>query len=223
MEKTFIPFKTIKGCSKELSKYLYSLFISITNVDESYIHYNGENKTDDFEHVERVFAYELYRQWCDCPLIQNNKQLVINAELPKSLIREVRVKDENLTYPDLVLHKGQNEFEGNLIICEIKRASYAQQHKDKLLEDFNKLNKYLSKDFKANVENKKWEPFKIGVFIMTEDPQEKSLSVNRIVSFLEDKLNRNIIADETMKRIFCIVYNGKELKYDSLYNMLNEK
>lgn len=209
MEKSFVLFESIDGISDELCKYLYSLFISIINVDASYIHYNGENRDDDYEHVERVFAYELYHQWCDCPLIYNNKRLVVNAEIPKYLIHDVRVEDTSLTYPDLVLHEGQNDYKGNLIICEIKRASYARQHPDKLLEDFNKLSKYLSKDFKAKVDTKNWEPFQIGVFIMTDDSKDVSLSVKNIITLLGN--NVKVVAKfkaQIKKRIFCIAYNG---------------
>ena len=31
------------------------------------------------------------------------------------------------------------------------------------------------------------------------------------------------IGDTIMKRIICVVYNGKDLKYDNLFNIINNK
>ena len=225
MEKTFAPYKHIEGVSADVQRYLYSLFVSISNVDSSYIHYDGYNLDKDFEHVERVFAYELYRQWCNYPLINNNKYLVVNAEIPKNLIGDWRREVKDLTYPDLVLHHGQNHYKGNLIICEIKRRSYAQQNPDKTLDDFLKLNTYLSKKLKVKPNNENWEPFKIGVFILTESEESNvPLSVQDIKICLGKKMEEvKEIGDTIMKRIICVVYNGKDLKYDNLFNIINNK
>ena len=220
MEKTFVYEAIENFCSAD-SKYLYSLLASISNVDSSYIHYDGYKNEE--EHVERVFAYELYRQWCNHPIINNNKYLVVNAEIPKQLIGDAQ-KTIPLMYPDMVLHYGQNKYKGNLIVCEIKRRGYAYQNTDKVRDDFIKLNYYLSNELKVKANNKNWEPFNIGVFIMTDSEDSIiPLSVSNIKTCLEKHLEEiKIIDSAIMSKIVCVVYNGRELKYDTLFNMINE-
>jgi hypothetical protein len=81
---------------------------------------------------ERTFAYELYRQWQDA-IVENEEGLIVNAEVTK------RVEDEKFLdklseifgltkdgkphrcfYPDLVFHHSQYDSEKQEIICEIK-------------------------------------------------------------------------------------------------------
>ena len=202
---------------------MYSLLASIFEVDSNYIQYDGHNEDQDIEHVERVFAYELYRQWCDHPIIRNDKNLVINVEIPKNLIDESRINDIPLMYPDMVLHYGQDNYKGNQIVCEIKREGYAKQYPDKVLDDFKKIYFYLDKQLKVKANNKNWEPFKIGVFILTKrEDAIQPLSVNNIVELLGEKVREVKTFPEIIKkRIVCVVYNGKDLKYDTLYNMIN--
>ena len=220
MEKSFVVCEKIEGLRYDIGKYLYSLLASINNVDSSYIHYDGNNKDEEFEHVERVFAYELYRQWCDYPLIKNNKYIVVNAEIPKNLISEAR-NEKTLMYPDLVLHHGQNAYKGNLIVCEIKRDGYASQHHDKVRDDFIKLKTFLSDELKVKANNTEWEPFEIAVFVLTVSKDAiDALSVSKILTFLEGQDLEDIT--KYSERIYCVVYNGKELKYDTLYNMINK-
>lgn len=222
MEKDFVVCERIEGLKYDIGKYLYSLLDSISNVDSSYIHYDGNNKDEDFDHVERVFAYELYRQWCDYPLIKNNKSIMVNAEIPKNLICEARKEKPDLMYPDMVLHHGQNSYKGNLIVCEIKREGYASQHHDKVREDFIKLKTFLSDELKVKANNAEWEPFEIAVFVLTVSKDATdALSVSRILTFLENQDIEDI--NKYSERIYCVVYNGKELKYDTLYNMMERR
>lgn len=225
MEKDFVVCEGIEGLSYDIGKYLYSLLASISNVDSSYIHYDGNNKDEDFDHVERVFAYELYHQWCNYPLIKNNRYIVVNAEIPKNLISDARHK-MNLMYPDMVLHHGQNAYKGNLIVCEIKRDGYATQHQDKVRDDLIKLRTFLSEDLKVKTKNTEWEPFEIAVFVLTvsKDTTE-ALSVSKILTLLDKQYLEEIKAIEKKysERIYCVVYNGKELKYDTLFNMIEGK
>lgn len=224
MEKSFFENNPIDGFDSETSKYLYSLFASISNVDSSYIYCDSYHSEEDIEHVERAFAYELYHQWCNNSIIKNCKNLIVNAEIPKELICEAKNFKKSLTYPDMVLHHGQNDYKGNLIICEIKRDSYARQNPDKVLEDFDKLNIYLSDKLKVKRNNEDWEPFRIGVFIMTDKENTKSpLSVHKIFQYLGKKVETIMkYHDDIKQRIVCVVYNGKELKYDILYNLTNK-
>lgn len=224
MERLFFENNPIEGFGNEISKYLTSLFVSICNVDSIYIHYDGYNSKEDIEHVERAFAYELYHQWCNNPIIKNSKSLIINAEIPKELICEAKHINKSLTYPDMVLHRGQNNYKGNLIICEIKRDSYARQNPDKILEDFDKLQIYLSDGLKVKRNDEEWEPFKLGVFIMTDSEKtDLPLSVDNIFEHLGERVETIIKYDVNIKRrIVCVVYNGNELKYDTLYNITNK-
>ena len=222
MEKTFVVNQPFDGFNGEISKYIYSLFLSISNVASYYIHYDGSNTKEDYEHVERVFAYELYHQWSDSSLIKNNKSLIVNAEIPKILINDARNANIPLMYPDLVLHQGQNDYKGNIIICEIKRASYARQHPEKVLDDLKKLAIYLSEDLKVKANKKDWDPFKVGVFVMTDSPDSIiPLSTENIKSCIENLLKEvKGIDNEVQKKIICVVYNGNILKYETLYNLI---
>ena len=191
MEKTFVVNQSFDGFNEEISKYIYSLFVSISNVASNYIHYDGNNTKEDYEHVERVFAYELYHQWSESSLIKSNKSLIVNAEIPKILISDARSANIPLMYPDLVLHQGQNDYKGNIIICEIKRASYARQYPEKVLEDFKKLAIYLSEDLKIKANKKDWDPFEVGVFVMTDSPDSvMPLSTGSSMSCIRNQRDR---------------------------------
>lgn len=227
MERSFSNGNLVGGFEGDefVGKYLCSLFESIASVDSSYIHYNGSNIDKDQEHVERVFAYELYHQWSNHSLISRNKNVVINSEIPKHLIGEARNRKINLMYPDMVLHHGQNEYEGNILICEIKREGYAHQHLEKMMDDFEKLKLYLSNESKIKDIDCRWTPFKLGVFILTVSKDSNlELSTSQIYNILDDT-NKEILKgypEEITKRIICVVYNGSILKYDTLYNMIQK-
>ena len=221
MDTIFVENNPIKGFDNEISKYLYSLFSSVCSVDSSYLHFAGYNADEDIEHVERVFAYELYHQWCNYPTIKNNKNIVINAEIPKELICEVKNIKESLSYPDMVLHHGQGLYSGNIIVCEIKREKYAEQFPEKVLHDFEKLKVFLSDGVKVNNEKEDWEPFKVGVFILTMGKDSNKKVTVRYIKDIMGKYYEDIkkYSSKIKKRIVCVVYNGKELKFDTLINM----
>jgi hypothetical protein len=48
-----------------------------------------------------------------------------------------------------------------------------------------------------------------------------ALSVSRILTFLKNQDLEDI--NKFSERIYCVVYNGKELKYDTLYNMMKRR
>ena len=225
MERPFSNGNLVEGFEGDelVGKYLCSLFESITSVDSRYIHYNGSDNNEDREHVERVFAYELYHQWSNHSLISQNKDIVINSEIPKHLISGTRNSNISLMYPDMVLHHGQNEYEGNMIICEIKREEYAQNRHNKMMCDFEKMKIYLSNESKIKDIDDRWEPFHLGVFILTVSRYSNlELSVSLINKILGDK-NKAVLKvypEDISKRIICVVYDGSILKYDSLFNLI---
>ena len=102
---------------------------------------DSEGDKRSIEHSERVFAYELYRQWENI-LEKNESKLLLNGEPGKHLGRFYTNQDKkgegirDDKYPDLVLHLGQETNSGNEIVCEIKRSS----NNESLEEDLKKLN-----------------------------------------------------------------------------------
>lgn len=228
MEKLFTTNETIKGIKGEKSKFLYSLFKSICKVSKNYIHYTyyvssepNEKSLAEESQVERVFAYELYHQWSNDCTIKCKPGLMINSELSKQLINPDN--GEHLYYPDMVLHFGQGKAKDNLIVCELKRKEYIDANVKEMRNDFKKLKLYLDKETKAILYKKDWTPFELGVFvaIVNEDNCNDEFSV-KIIS---KHFNEEIISfpKEIQKRIICVVYNGRELQYDTMYNMTNER
>ena len=241
MERTFeINEPVVEGINKTNTKYLLSLFAAIKNVSIGYIRYTNHNvnpnssaateelikrSNAEISHVERVFAYELYRQWCEQDIVRNTPQLVINAEIPKQFIDGESVGKSMLYYPDMVLHFGQNDYRHNFIICEIKRKEYVDSYPEKMNDDINKLVIYVDEKTKTKYHDINWEPFAIGVFLMTV----KELKITENEKYTLDLLLRHFNQDvlnlrekDVAKKIVCIIYNGQELRYDTLYNMLNK-
>lgn len=231
---------TIDGFDNSFSNYLYSFFVAVKRVNINYIKYtylgtNIDPKTlpdqslEDYKvdigHVERVFAYELYRQWYNQDLITHNPNLIINAEIPKELIAEVLNSDKHLYYPDMVLHAGQQTCDSNILVCEIKRKEYANLHPEKLNDDIKKL--YLFVDKKTNTSKKKpkWKPYEIGVFLMTvkELKNDEKYSLNLISELFDETIfSLNKGKRHSTKKIICAIYDGKELLYDTLCNLIKQ-
>lgn len=118
---------------------------AIGNVNKKYVVIDGIPKTEKKKvQLERCFAYELYHQWSLLIKKFNNKHnpdnpLVLNGEISKKL------DDFGTTYPDIVLHGGQNNYANQLLICEIKRLTNNKSYPYKsILRDLNKLNQYLN-------------------------------------------------------------------------------
>ena len=122
------------------------LFRAISLVDKKYINYtvyNGKKKEKQF-HKERVFAYELYRQWANILESECNEPLVLNAELDKIIDERIGTEgdtervnslEELRKYPDLVLHKGQGSDKIQKIVCELKRNTNTQISGSTILAD----------------------------------------------------------------------------------------
>ena len=240
MERTYLTKEPIvEGIGKTNTTYLSSLFLAIKNVGKDYIRYTYHNENPqstsekllkrsniEISHVERVFTYELYRQWCEQDIIRKTDGLVINAEIPKQFIDEEYEETGKLYYPDMVLHDGQNNFVGNHVVCEIKRKEYVDAYPEKMNDDINKLIVYVSESTKMKNKGINWEPFGVGVFLMIikdlKKHQEEYFSLDLISKHFDKEILNHKINNIT-KKIVCVIYNGEELKYDTLYNILNKK
>ena len=122
-------------------------FQALSNVSKEYVVYLCETGNDVVtnEHCERAFAYELYRQWEN--LLKDSKsEFILNGEIGKLLSKfddsSQRINEKE-KYPDLVLHKGQGEFTGQEIICEIKRSYQINNLED----DLDKLKIFTNGNF----------------------------------------------------------------------------
>lgn len=141
------------------------------DLDEKKIHHN---RTKAIHQTERVFAYELYHQWA-CRLC-SNKEWIINAELFKHVdwfysedntntsntSNDISAKKKKYSkdFPDMVLHKGQNQDE-QMIVCEIKRKT--RLHKD-IKDDIDRL--CLFTKIKDPVIHKDYyQSYKCGIFL----------------------------------------------------------
>lgn len=223
MERQFLINEDVKGVRGSKSKYLYSLFRSICQVDKEYIQWTyyastqkDERTLTEENHVEHVFAYELYHQWSNDEIIRRNPELMINSELPKQLVDYD--KGDVLYYPDMVLHMGQGNPDGNIIVCEIKRKIYIDNNPTEMINDFKKIRLFLDINSKAKL-YKGWKPFKFGVFIAVV--KEENMTNDLSIEIISKHINKEIknIPEDIKKRIFCVVYNGNKLLYDSLFNM----
>lgn len=153
---------------------------------------------------ERTFAYELYRQWQDA-IVENEEGLIVNAEVTK------RVEDEKFLdklseifgltkdgkphrcfYPDLVFHHSQYDSEKQEIICEIKTMEGIDDKDNKKLnQDLRKLAAYMTNDVLL------YHPFKLGVFIF----------VGGTLSDIKDKYASYKLVEDKADDIYCISYN----------------
>ena len=114
-----------------------------------------EKKIDQILQLERVFAYELYYQLSKIVDGYKSKlkdeyhldhKIRVNGEISKYIWDKV-------TYPDLVIHGGQNNTENQLIVCEIKRFNKNYPSSELLISDFYKLYEYLNLEIGGKREN----------------------------------------------------------------------
>ena len=218
------------------NKYFKILFDAIMKVDESFVRYTnklGNKKKERTEHLERVFAYELYRQWFNLLDAENIKSLILNAEVHKNLDKDIDYENNNVTeqlsvYPDMVLHHSQGDCANQKMICEIKRKEGLNY--SKILADLYKLNLYME-----NIVVKNGKAFDYGVFILEGDKMAflkkclKKKTTTKIMrndisidSFKnnEDDDNENNQFKYHSNHIVCIAYDGTTLEYDTLANIL---
>jgi len=224
------PYPSINLPFGKDNKWFVYLFESIHRVDLSFIKYklkfeDGQcPESEEYKaHLERVFAYELYRQWMNLLEKHGVRNLVLNAEICKYLknsLNEERKGKDN--YPDLVLHKSQDSDEAQLIVCEIKREEGLTD--ENLLGDLYKLSCYINKD-------KFWKkPFEYGVFII----EGIDVSLNKLkikqgtttqfkgeeITIEEYKNNESF--KKKFSQIICVSYDGTNLEYDLLDKLIDK-
>lgn len=196
-------------------KFLLSLLESITNVDISYIFYNYHDTGKDITHVERTFAYELYHQWSISLCKYRMTNYRIDAEVSKQFVDQIvgnesNCRDYETYYPDMVLHKSQGNDSGNLIACEFKRLS--ETSLEKVANDLYKLYLYVNENTKIK-RSRHWTPYRYGFFLFI-DKKNHSLSETL------EKVPINFDIEKIPHKIICAIYNGSNLVYDYLENLI---
>ena len=193
--------ETYEGIDEIYNIHLVNLFKAILEVDTKYYYYSANYIAGDDdlqEQLERIFAYELYHQWS---VIQDkyNKSVaesykrVINGEAGKKL-------DGASVYPDLILHKGQDDTEHQEIAVEIKRKVGISG--DNVIKDLEKLSKVITEGNLAY----KAKKFNYGVFILTGGSEYD-------IQIQLQTFNRRQVDN----RIICVFCNGDgELSYATI-------
>lgn len=198
--------------------HLHLLLNAIAKVKQTYINIESLPKRDNVKSykkrkqyqmklslVERVFAYELYRQWANLLEEKGIKDLVLNGEIRKNLTSTI-IPKKDFFYPDLVLHNAEVlDSNKNIIVCEIKR----KESLDKITDDLLKLSMFLSNTPKRK-NNDVWTSYHLGVFLLIGDSVEWSDITKKINNKTIQK-----IPDEIKSRIYCIIYNGDEKMPDA--------
>lgn len=227
------------------NKYFLWLFEAIRNVGKHYVEYkhvSSENQYDYIPHLERVFAYELYRQWGNI-IDSTGEDLVLNGEIDKTLSNDMAIyihenneisidsnkNSKNITlYPDLVLHHSQADGTEQIQICEIKRNK--DLNGSKILGDLYKLTCYMDNDrFKSKYKN----PFKYGIFILVggrfKDITQKidsktAISVkvgnDKPKSYTLEQFSADL--ESRLQHIICVSYDGEIIEYQKLSDLLGE-
>ena len=228
------PYPTIKLPFGKDNKYFLDLFDSIIKVDRKYIEYKVENNEshEGYEkHLERVFAYELYRHWSNS-ISSEYPFLLLNAEISKVIsVNKILCdfkdhqgstnKEATTVYPDMVLHHSQGDDKAQVLICEIKRDKNLTG--SLIFGDLFKISCYMTKE-KFNVGK---DPFRYGVFVVAGD-----MSLSDVFGSIKDtdtiKTNDGdidlsfgmFVDDEVHKpsfdRIVCVSYDGNRLEYNTL-------
>lgn len=184
-------------CSNHSQYHLLLLCNAILSVDHKYLWYDrdvseltfDEDHKKQKEHLERVFAYELYHQW-SLLLTACETNLTLNAEINKKVF-DIQKENKTTVFPDFVLHSCQENKDKQIIACEVKRklgTKYVQ-----IEEDINALISYIDNSLFGDC------PFEFGVFVF--------VGTNR--TFLVDEIKKcnktNWI--QYSNRIICITYN----------------
>jgi len=180
--------------------FLKDLFTAILNVEDNYYAYSTKHLNGSYqqqEQLERVFAYELYHQWSKLLERYNKKnkndKRVINGEVGKKL-------DFCNVFPDMILHKGQEDIHNQEIAIEIKRKISLSE--ENLLNDLEKLSDMLTEGKLSDCAT----PFKYSVFILIGGNES---DITRILK--QEKINN--INDN----IFCVFCQKKgELAFKTM-------
>ena len=180
---------------------LLSLLQALALVDKKYLSYantnaNADNRGDQIEHLERVFAYELYHQWS----LLKGDDLILNGEIDK-------LWNDKTWYPDLVLHGGQDDPYNNKIVVEIKRECMVKGKPEAILDDLKKLSMFLE-TVKKDDDLKKFRNYEYAVFILLKGELKEIANALKVDKVSKKEYNSNII---------CMTYNDKgEIRISSL-------
>ncbi|MBQ7420177.1 MAG: hypothetical protein IJV17_05490 [Prevotella sp.] len=188
---------------------LLDLFKSILSVSEEYLFVNSRPSQ---HHTERVFAYELYRQWANRIQINYHGNLILNGEIGKETKLFDSIANEGYRFPDLVLHHSQNDTNYQGVICEIKTSIVGVTDFE---EDINKLKHFVCGDTKKRI-------FKFGVFILVGSPINKIIHLMDRMDSHYDKVTQKC----RLSNIICVAYNHGELetiRYDWLLDKLTRE
>jgi hypothetical protein len=206
--------------------WLFSAISLVSKRFVDYMVYTGEEKEKQF-HQERVFAYELYRQWANILESECKEPLVLNAELDKIINEKIDTGENDMNdqegvrrYPDLVLHEGQYSDNNQIIICEIKRNTNTQISNSLVLADLYKIACYMDEN-KFHTGKK---PFKYGVFILLNGKLEQIKGIKHAkIKVLSNEYNYRQFKEEMYKhfdKIICVTYDGATLEYKTLKGLL---
>lgn len=207
------------------------LFRAISLVNQRYIDYtvhNGNKEEKQF-HKERVFAYELYRQWANILESECNEPLVLNAELDKIIDERIGTENdmenvynivEERKYPDIVLHNGQGCDKIQKIVCEIKRDTDTKISGSLIFADLYKLACYMDKEkFRSGM-----KPFEYGVFVFVNGSldQIKAIKNAKIKVSSNDYLFSQFKQEmsQHFESIICVTFDGATIEYKTLKGLL---
>ena len=192
---------------------LVNFLIALSSVNKSYIKYDGkiEGQSRLVPHLERVFAYELYRQWQNL-LERQQFDLCLNAEPHKyRKILEIDCdKEHAYVMPDLVLHHSQEDIQKQLAVCEIKRWVANMQKEDirKFANDMNRLVDWTTPNKDCQSAR---NPFDFGIFIIVGNIFEG------IDQFITELLCKIDVKDNA--NVFIVLYDGNQICIQSIYKL----
>lgn len=201
-------FKYIETEDDELVIEIGRFIKAVQAVDVRYYKHKTLDPTSSCvtyeEHLERVFAYELYHQW-SCILNHSRSKWIINAEIEKNLNEFCSKASTRSKFPDLVLHEDQGT-DNQMIVCEIKREIKTKNIKI----DIEKL-RMLTNPMQNNL-----LPYRCGILLIVNHTKE------------EFKNEINIIGDEIsdgIDKILCVFATASRedtsVCFESLSNIIN--
>lgn len=210
--------------------HFYLMFKAISQVTDNYIRFSEytEDSDNKMPHLERTFAYELYRQWMN--LIQNepNYDLTLNAEIDK-LIGVDEVSKATKKYPDIVLHRSQSKTElHQQFVCEIKRMT-EDLKAEAVGDDLFKLCLFLDENIFHEFK------FKFGIFILVNGKlcdivnllsQSPKITKRKRKERGEQKVETMEFCEfcrmyhDRFLHVICISYFDGVVSFDNLNNLL---
>ena len=216
-----------------------NLFLaSIKKVKSQYLNFNFKETSYNPEcvknkgsqdHVERVFAYELYHQWS---ILLNTDDWILNGEAGKYLqwfYKNRRNTYLNQKFPDLVQYYKDNSIEdSHMIVCEIKR-DYDDNIKNGIEDDLIKLVGFTCSPKNDKSDGRFFSPYACGIFLVIGHDFsviQKHLIVTHKYRNGKWEIFNEISSDEA-KKIICVLCDEKDgkiiVQYQSLYNIVEGK